>query len=454
VLIRQAEVEGVPGLDVRVDRERILEIGPGLVRLPGEEELDARGGAVMPGLHDEHVHLRAWGAARASVSLQAVAGPAEFDRVIRAAASELPPGAWLRGIGWHESTAGPVDRRRLDALTGGRPARLQHRTGVLWVLNSAALAAIGEREAAVPAGAPGGGPGFERDEHGEPTGRLWRMDGWLRERVPQHAGVDLRVLGVEALGSGVTGFTDATPGRDQRDADELAALGLPQRLVLMAPPGLTAPSGVTLGPTKLLLDDDTLPPVSELAATIAASAGAAIHCVTAEQLVVAVAALEMVGGARADRIEHAGVVPPGFAERLAALRATVVTNPGFLAERGDIYRREVSAEEQSWLYPCRSLLAAGVKVAAATDAPFGPDDPWTAISAAINRRTPAGAILGAAERVDPIVALKLFQGERRTAVGEPADLCVMQGPLAGVLAAPSAEWVRAVVVHGRVFAKA
>lgn len=445
MLIRNAEVAGRPGLDVRVG-ETVLEVGVGLSRRQGEPELAAQGGALLPGLHDHHVHLRAWAAARASVPLAGVRDPEQFDRLIRAASDELPEGGWLRGVGWHEGSAGELDRRRLDALTGDRPARVQHRTGALWVLNSAALRRTGRVDA----------PGFERDADGEPTGRLWRLDGWLRDRLPAIVG-DVTALAGEAARNGVTGFTDATPGRDQADVDSLADLGLRQRLTLMAPPGLVARPGVTLGAQKFVLDDDTLPTAAELAVLVADShrqrTPVAIHCVTAEQLIIALAALEDAGSHPGDRVEHAGIVPPGFAARLAAARISVVTNPGFLAGRGDDYRRDVAPAEQDWLYPARSLADAGVALAAATDAPFGPTDPWVAIKAAIDRRTARGHELNPDERLTPAEALDLFLRDpadltltRTVEPGEPGDLCLLRAPLATVLAAPSADWVETVLL--------
>ena len=57
LLIRQVELDGVMGLDVRCREGRIDEIGRGLARHPGETAIDARGGALLPGLHDHHMHL-------------------------------------------------------------------------------------------------------------------------------------------------------------------------------------------------------------------------------------------------------------------------------------------------------------------------------------------------------------------------------------------------------------
>jgi predicted amidohydrolase YtcJ len=163
-------------------------------------------------------------------------------------------------------------------------------------------------------------------------------------------------------------------------------------------------------------------------------------------------------GAAGDRIEHASVVPPGYPAAPARLGPTVVTQPGFISERGDDYLREVPAAEQAWLYPCASLIRAGVAVADSTDAPFGPADPWHCIAAAAHRRTPDGQVLGRLERISARRALQLFLGApdnpgrpRTIAPGQPPDLCVLRAPLRQVLASPAADGVRAAIIGGQVF---
>jgi predicted amidohydrolase YtcJ len=463
-LVVNAEVGGRPGLGVRVSPEEILETGAGLVPRRGETVLDAAGGAVIPGLHDHHVHLRALLAAQVSADVSAAPDPGTFDRMLRAAAAEVRAGRWLRATGWNEARTGPLDRRRLDALTGAVPARVQHRSGAMWVLNSAALRQVGANDSDAD--------GVERDDRGLPTGRLLRLDGWLRGRLPSCPPGDWLRAGLADYGQrsaqlGLTGFTDATPGRDQADVDEFAQLSargtFPQRLHLMVPPGLRPPSAgrVTLGPRKVVLDDAFLPEVAELAALAGQihrrGSALAVHCVTAEQLVVAVAAFERSGTA-GDRIEHASVVPPGYAARLARLGLSVVTQPGFISVRGDDYLREVPATEQPWLYPCATLARAGVTVAAGTDAPFGPADPWRCVAAAVTRRTPGGQVLGRRERLSPPRALRLFLTApedparlRQVRPGQPGDLCVLRTPLGPFLSRPSADGVRASIIGAQIF---
>src|SRR5207244_11249825 len=111
----------------------------------GLDVLDARGGALLPGLHDHHIHLLALAAAAQSVRVgPGDVGEAEgFARALAAADAALPPGRWIRAVGYHESVAGPIDRTRLDAIVPGRPGRVQHRGGAMWGLNCEAVAGVG-----------------------------------------------------------------------------------------------------------------------------------------------------------------------------------------------------------------------------------------------------------------------------------------------------------------------
>ena len=69
----------------------------------------------------------------------------------------------------------------------------------------------------------------------------------------------------------------------------------------------------------------------------AAGRPVAVHCVTRVQLVLTLAALDAAGRLPGDRIEHGAVIP---AESLPDLRGlTVVTQPHFVAERGEQYAR-------------------------------------------------------------------------------------------------------------------
>ncbi|MCW2508036.1 MAG: hypothetical protein JWP68_1184 [Modestobacter sp.] len=457
LLLRRVRVAGRL-VDVTVQGGRVEAVAAHLDLPRGARELDGAGGALIPGLHDHHLHLRALAAAQASVQV----GPAQapgldaLGAALRGAPGNAP--AWIRAVGHHESTTGPLDRWVLDALVADRPVRVQHRSGVLWTLNSAGLQALG----------PLDHPGVERDAAGVPTGRLWRADDWLAPRTGAGAdGGGIAAASRRLAAAGVTGFTEATPGAGQSEVDDLlraSADGVVlQRVHRMAEPGASLPPGglVTVGPVKVLLDDDRLPALDDLVdrcvAAHAAGVPVAVHCVTQVQLVLTLTALRLAGARPGDRIEHAAIVPASCLADLRELGVTVVTQPNLVAERGDQYLEDVPREELGDLWRCGSLHAAGVRLAIGTDAPFGDADPWAALTAATRRRTRSGQVLGPAECVPVRVALRLLSGSaadparpRRVEPGAPADLCLLDGALDDVLSAPSAERVRTTVVAGRV----
>jgi predicted amidohydrolase YtcJ len=438
LLLRGVEVEG-RRVDVRCAGGLVQAVGPGL---PGADMIvDGDGGALLPGLHDHHVHLLAMAAARTSVQLgpPVVRSAVAFDAALVAAAGE----GWVRGIGFHESVAGPLDRARLDALLPHRPVRVQHRSGQLWVLNSAALALVGVDAA---------------------DGRLYRMDDVLRERVAAPA-PDVGAAAAELARHGVTAVTDLTPSDDAADLRLLAAAagapGFPLDVVVTGAPALAdLDVGLPRGPVKVVLDEARLPPLDELRACFRRARSSArpiaVHCVTRVELLLALAVWDDVGTLPGDRIEHAAVVPLELVAELAARGLTVVTQPTFVADRGDQYLADVDPDDRQHLWRCGSLLAAGVGVGASSDAPFGDPDPWRAIAAARDRTTPSGRVLGPGERIPAARALQLYLTPldqpagppRRVLPGVPADLCLLAVPLVAALEEPTAANVVTTVRRG------
>lgn len=441
MLIRGADVDGGPA-DVRVAGDRVAAVAPALDRVAGEEVIEAAGGALLPGLVDEHLHLLALAAAQASVRCgpPAVRDAAGLAAVLAAAPADAA--GWVRGVGYAEPVAGSLDGAALDRLHAARPVRVQHRSGALWVVNGAGAALLGLDTA--------GAPGVERGPDGRPTGRLWRADAWLRRRL-RSSPPDLAAVGRRLAELGITAVSDATPDLDDIALGALAAADLPQRVtVLGAPLDRPVPPGLTAGPLKIVLADSGLPDLGTLTDRIraahAAGRAVAVHCVTREALVLLLVALDEAGRHPGDRVEHAALVPPELIGRLRGL--TVVSQPGFLADRGDDYLRDVPATEHADLYRCRSLVDAGVRVALSSDAPYGPLDPWAVLTAAVSRRTPAGAVVGPGERLEPAAALERLTGGRRVVPGAGADLVLLDRPLAAQLAAPTADAVRTVLVGG------
>jgi len=461
LLLRDVVVEGRL-VDVRVSDGTIAAIGRPLDPAPGEEAVDGGRGALLPGLHDHHIHLVALAAAERApfVGPPAVNDGDQLTVALRRADTALGDGEWLGAIGYHESVSGPLDRWRLDALVETRPVRVQHRSGAEWVLNSRALAAVG-----LDGGEHPDRPGVERDEAGRVTGRLRGLDRWLGDRMPPAPAPDLAAVGRRLSRYGVTGVTDATPVMSLDDLGPVAAAAtrgdLPQRITVTGGPRLATaapPAPLARGPVKLVVADYAQPAHADLVRWIGAAHEAgrpvAVHCVTRPGLALALAAWDEAGVLAGDRIEHGSVVPPDLRARVAAHGLVIVTQPGFVLERGDRYLTEVHPGDLPHLYPCRSLIEAGIPVGGSTDAPFGHPDPWRAIATAVERRTIDGAPLGVREAVAPERALALFLTSpdapggmlRRVTVGAPADLCLLDAPLSRVLEEPSSSHV-ALTLH-------
>jgi predicted amidohydrolase YtcJ len=197
--------------------------------------------------------------------------------------------------------------------------------------------------------------------------------------------------------------------------------------------------GYTLGPVKLLLDENDLPAIETVAARInvarALHRNVAAHCVTLGELVFYLQALADAGGARpGDRIEHGGIIPESMIRDIAVAGLIVVTQPNFIHDRGDRYLAQMDAQELDDLYRLGSLLRGGVSVLGGSDAPYGDINPWIAIRAATDRRTRDGGVIGTDEATDRAAALGLYAG-KTLIVGAPADLIIYHWPEdAGALA--------------------
>jgi predicted amidohydrolase YtcJ len=440
MLIANVQIAGHRRLvDVRCIDGCIVEVGSSLCRR-GEPSVDGNGAALIPGLHDHHIHLFALAAQLHSVQCgpPAVSKPTELASALCAESRS----GWLRGVGYHESVAGALDRWQLDRIVSDRPVKVQHRNGKMWMVNSMAADLLSLDDNT-------GRPGVELDSKGRPNGRLFRLDDWMRTQLATGDPLTIPSLADTSrlLASyGVTGVTDATPHNAVFAMEEFAraaACGeLLQRVRVMGGEGLPE-SGcdqVQRGERKVMLDEHALPDWDSLWSVFDTAhrqgRGVAVHCVTNAELVLALSVLRAVGSQPGDRIEHASLVPVDTLPLLQEVGVRVITQPGFIHERGDQYLLDIAATEHGNLYRCRELLAQGIPLGGSTDAPFGSADPWAAMRAAVQRKSRSGKTLGREERLSPEQALDLFTCaaqdpggvSRKIAVGEAADLCLLNRP--------------------------
>jgi len=210
-----------------------------------------------------------------------------------------------------------------------------------------------------------------------------------------------------------------------------------------------------------------LPPLNELEARIRRARkkkrGIAFHCVTHIELLFAIAALNSCADLDsqiqfADRIEHGAVIFDDVLPMLRALNLSVITQTGFLYERGPQYQQNLTGHELAHLYRYQTLLDAGIRVGLSSDAPYGPLNPWQVMHAAIERKTRAGDVIGRQECVSPEQALAGYLSNanapggvlRKIAVGERADMCLLTRPWSDIKNDLSAVLVGHTVVAGEV----
>jgi len=139
---------------------------------------------IVPGLIDQHLHpmLGAttltteiiapedWKLPRRT--LHAALSPDDYDNRLRAAHQSLGPEEWLFSWGWHRLWHGELNRERLDALVGDRPTAIWQRSCHEWILNTAALAAIGLTKEMTE------GHGLASDQLDFDKGHFWE-NGWM-----------------------------------------------------------------------------------------------------------------------------------------------------------------------------------------------------------------------------------------------------------------------------------
>ncbi|NUO64041.1 MAG: amidohydrolase [Gemmatimonadaceae bacterium] len=132
--------------------------------------VDAKGGMLVPGFHDAHVHFIDGGFRLASVQLRDARSPAEFVARVKAFAATQPAGTWITGGDWdHEQWGGELPTRAwIDSVTRDNPVWINRLDGHMSLANSAALRAAGVTRATSDVA----GGTIVRDAAGEPTGIL------------------------------------------------------------------------------------------------------------------------------------------------------------------------------------------------------------------------------------------------------------------------------------------
>ncbi len=383
--------------------------------------IDCSGMTVFPGFNDAHIHLFSFIRKLLSLDLSPdkVKCIADIKELVRHQAEVTPTGGWISGTDFSdfyiEEKRYPT-RWELDEAAPAHPVVLSHAGLHTCVLNSQALrlARIDRKTPALT------GTLIEKDEKGEPTGVLHELLGYIREKVMPpftEAEIELgmRRAGEHFISQGITSIQDATVvngisrwqllkriKEENKLVPRICMMFGAEHLDDFYDLGLSFGSGdrdLRLGGMKILVTESTgrvYPEQGALNEAVkhAARAGfpVAIHAAQARCVDRAARALEYVRSKVPEfrlrqRIEHCSICLPGSLEKLRKTRPVIAVQPAFIYYSGDRYLERTAGEEKPFLYPYRSLLNAGLILAASTDSPIIPDNPMITIQVALTRET-------------------------------------------------------------------
>ena len=467
---------------------------------PDATTLDLGGRTMVPGFIDAHNHMACTAETFFAVdaSPRSAASIAELVAAVAEAAKRTPPGAWIRGFGmdWTRFAEGRRPTRwDLDEAGDEHPVVILHVSGHYALVNSRALADAGLTDAASD---PDGGS-LERDASGRLTGLLLDSATNLVLQTSVdicghgpniHTAIETDELATmvgEAsrryLAAGLTTICDPQVTSREMAAYRLARsrgdlavrtvmLPLSHQLDEYLAIGLVGPMGddhLRIGAMKFYTDGAITGGTAvfsqpmgsrgqypgtlyhepaELAGLLRRAAGAgwqlAIHTMGDRAMGIMLDAVEAAMAAAQDadmrhRIEHRTWPTSAQLGRIARLGMVPVTQPGSIAELGDIWRDHLG-DRVHHAMPLRDQLELCIRPAISSDAFVQSYQPLHTIAAAMRRVTPSGVRVGedqeltveealVAHTINAARALHLEDRIGSLEVGKLADLTVLDGDL-------------------------
>jgi predicted amidohydrolase YtcJ len=480
---------------------------------PGATTVDLGGRTMVPGFIDAHNHMACTAETFFAVdaSPRSVASIAELVAQIAEATERTSPGAWIRGFGmdWTRFAEGRRPTRwDLDEAGDQHPVVILHVSGHYALVNSRALAEGGLTDAASD---PAGGS-LGRDESGRLTGLLLDSATNLVLQTSVdicghgpniHTAIETdelaRMIGEASrryLAAGLTTICDPQVTSREMAAYQVARargdlavrtvmLPLSHQLDEYLGIGLVGPMGddhLRIGAMKFYTDGaitggtamfsqpmgsrgqypgSLYHQPAELTSLLNRAAGAgwqlAIHTMGDRAMEIMLDAVEaaMAGASDADmrhRIEHSTWPTQEQLGRIARMGMVPVTQPGSIAELGDIWHDHLGDRVHRAM-PLRDQLELGIRPAISSDAFVQSYRPLDTIAAAVHRVTPSGFEVGrdqeltveeavAAHTINAARALHMEDRIGSIEVGKLADFTVLDGDL---LATP-AEGIRALPI--------
>lgn len=432
---------------------------------PSTVVVDAKGGRVLPGFHDSHVHMLGSGMRLNQVALKDAADAAEFGRRLAEFDRKLPRDRWMLGGDWDHDRAfaGRLPTAAdIDQFVSDRPVFLRRYDGHMALANSRALLLTGISEMTPD---PSGGEIYRDPKTKKPTGLLRdnAMD-LVDKLIPAPSEAEIveavRAAVLEAGQVGVTGVVDMDgSGAETRRKlfqtyQRMARAGqLPLRVELRWPiaewnelarlavradfgsdyvriggvkgfmdgslgsstakffePYVNEPTsrGIFVTPRETLLEQATR--------ADAAGLSIAVHAIGDEANATLLDIFTEVARRngtrdRRPRVEHAQHLRPQDYPRFAELGVVASMQPYHVVDDGRWAEGRIGSRRCASSYAYRSLLDAGAKVAFGSDWAVAPLSPLLGIDAAVNRQTLDGKHLGGwfpEQRVSVIEAIAAY----------------------------------------------
>ncbi len=406
----------------------------------GYEPVDLLGGALLPGFIDTHLHPVLLIFFAMNCELGGVVSITELQKSLRSALLRKSDDSWLVGLNFDEQSLREKrvpNRHDLDSISTERPVVVIKHDGHSVFANTPAIEAAG-LTASTPDPEAGA---IEREEGGYPSGVFREtalqlvMNSMPMPAMPsliESAGSTFRrltSLGITSAGvvlqTGAEGPAGSVGAFDTAamqlfsehcplslysllitsNIDELNGL---QNSVLNAGPnrlgGVKFYADGTFGSSTAYMrepfSDNPLKrgmlmnPPDELYRRMMAAHNAGwqvcIHAIgdAANRLCVELYARlfeEFPRSGCRHRIEHASIMDEQVIKQMAKLGIVVSTQPMFIHSEKGWLRRRLGTERCKTVYPFRSFLDAGIKVAGASDAPIESQDVLQAIECCVTR---------------------------------------------------------------------
>ncbi|MCU0845640.1 MAG: amidohydrolase [Spirochaetes bacterium] len=411
---------------------------------PNPELVDLAGAAMLPGFIDSHMHPVLMIYFDMNVNLFAVPSISELQRILRDAAAEKSPGAWVIGLNFDEQYFDSPDlptRRDLDIACPDIPAIVVKHDGHMLIANTRAIEAGGV--SAATADPPGGV--IDRESDGFPAGPFRENAiALVLGKMPLPGEDDFSRASASAFGRlvsyGVTSAGVVLQTSDEGPGGDIGAFDIPVLQMLseripICMYGLIAspdPAGVRsimtpplhhngpgpmrhIGAIKLfsdgtfasctafmrepftdqpdksgfmVIDKDELYRRMEVAHIEGFQL--AIHAIgdAANRTCIDLYDRLLKSHPRADhrhRLEHASILDPAMIADAKRLGLVISSQPMFIHSEKAWLHKRFGTERSKWIYPFKSLLDAGVPLAGASDTPVESADVLHGIQCCVTR---------------------------------------------------------------------